>query len=198
MEDTFYLSNVAPQVCVFCGEPEFTRVFCGEPAFNACSAENPSLVRVFCGEPEFSEGVLRRTRFYTCVLRRTHVFCGEPVFTACSAENPSLLRLFCGEPEFTARVLQRTRVYTCVLCLCSEPSPEPERLEQPGETVPLSDQTLSERVRVHRTALPAQVTRLLLLLWCLGAVWEGLQDDIRCACLSGRRMMGNSTSDIRF
>ncbi|XP_074484617.1 endonuclease G, mitochondrial isoform X3 [Sebastes fasciatus] len=39
----------------------------------------------------------------------------------------------------------------------TEPSPEPEHLEQSGESVSLSDQTLPERLRLHRTALPAQV-----------------------------------------
>ncbi|XP_054629769.1 endonuclease G, mitochondrial isoform X3 [Dunckerocampus dactyliophorus] len=38
----------------------------------------------------------------------------------------------------------------------SEPSPEPECLEQPGEVVSLSDQVLHKRVRVHGSALPAQ------------------------------------------
>lgn len=84
-------------------------------------------------------------------------------------------------------------------CLCSEPSPESENLEQSGETVPLSNQTVPECVRLHRTTLPAQVTSLLLLLWCQSALWEGLQDYIiRCMCVSGRRLMGSSMFDIRF
>lgn len=63
------------------------------------------------------------------------------------------------------------------MCLPSGPPPEPEHLEQSGEAVSLSDQTLPECLRLHWTALPAQVTSVFLPLWCLSAMWEGLQDD---------------------
>lgn len=51
----------------------------------------------------------------------------------------------------------------CILVFVLEPSPEPEHLEQSGETVPISDQALPECVCVHWTALPAQVTTLFPL-----------------------------------
>ena len=81
----------------------------------------------------------------------THILC------LCLEPSPEHLE-HCGEPD--CRCVN-------VLCLCLEPSPEPEDLEQPGETVPLSDQTLPERLCLHRTALPAQVTALVFggVLW---------------------------------
>lgn len=42
--------------------------------------------------------------------------------------------------------------------MSSEPSYESEHLEQSGETVSLSNQTLPQHLRLYRTALPAQVT----------------------------------------
>lgn len=59
-----------------------------------------------------------------------------------------------------------------------EPSPEQEYLEQPGKTVSLSYQTVPERLRVHRTPLPAQVAFSLPFFssGCV-SVCEGPPDD---------------------
>lgn len=81
----------------------------------------------------------------------------------------------------------------CILVFVLEPSPEPEHLEQSGETVSVFDQALPECVCVHWTALPAQVTTVSSL------VVELLQDRLLSSVsLVGRRLMGNSTFDIKF
>lgn len=50
------------------------------------------------------------------------------------------------------------------LLFLPEPPPEPEDLEKSGEAVSLSYQTLPERLRMHRTPLPAQVSLQLPFL----------------------------------
>lgn len=73
---------------------------------------------------------------------------------------------------------------TNVLLFLSEPSPEPEHLEQSGETVSLSDQTLPERLRLHWSTVPAQVT-FCFFFFCgaeCGVMSSGL-----CVCLCFRQ-----------
>lgn len=78
------------------------------------------------------------------------------------------------------------------MCMCAEPSPEPKHLEQSGENVSLSDQTLPQYLRVHRPTLPSQVTSDSTL-WCgrsCRMIWR--------VYVSGRRMTGNSLFGIRL
>lgn len=81
--------------------------------------------------------------------------------------------------------------FRCSNILCSvlplESSPEPENLEQSWEAVSLSDQTLPECLRLHRTALPAQVTSLLLLLGCLVLCGRGFRMTSSGVCVCFRQ-----------
>lgn len=78
--------------------------------------------------------------------------------------------------------------------LLLESSSEPEHLEQSREAVSLSHQTLPQCVRVHRTALPAQVTSA-----SSSVVPEQQNNDIQHACVlfPERKPIGNCTFDIR-
>lgn len=80
-----------------------------------------------------------------------------------------------------------------VVLFVPEPSPEPEHLEQLGETLPLTNETLSQRLRVHRTAVLAKVK-------VRGQGSEGV--DVTSSRLlfssEGRKPTGSSMSGTKF